>query len=270
MNETFSFQRFGKYYKTELQALFNNTWITVLLTALAGLIAYLFCGIMNLIIGGSWDSYGLVGRWCTFLATFFVLTLSLPSKAYGYFTEKRAGTLYTLIPVSQLEKTLSMLLNVCIVAPVAFILLAFSADALLCLCDPRCGETLIYSLANGLQGMTEFFEEGSNPNLMHTGDIIFIVCQSAATYFLYFLLGSLYFKKHKIGKTILVYIAAGLVFSLIVAPFSHLITEMDWKRWYETPEEAVRVFKTVTYSIGIVGLLLLSGWTYLRIKTVKH
>ena len=61
MNDTFNFSRFGKYYVSDLKNMFNNNWLTVLLTSLSGLIAYMFFGIIHLLFDGSWDSYGLVG-----------------------------------------------------------------------------------------------------------------------------------------------------------------------------------------------------------------
>ena len=115
-NNTFNFSRFGKYYVSDLKNTFNNTWLTVLLTSLSGLIAYLFCGTIHL-VDGSWASYGLIGRCISFFILLYVLILVVPSKAYGFFTDKRSGGFYTLIPASSLEKFLTMFINTAILTP---------------------------------------------------------------------------------------------------------------------------------------------------------
>ena len=173
-NNTFNFSRFGKYYVSDLKNTFNNTWLTVLLTSLSGLIAYLFCGTIHLLVDGSWASYGLTGRCISFFILLYVLILVVPSKAYGFFTDKRSGGFYTLIPASSLEKFLTMFINTAILTPLAYVAIALAADSLLCLVDPKCGETLVTTIAKGAHKFNELCnltEEGINIQAFSSSEV---------------------------------------------------------------------------------------------------
>ncbi len=275
MNDTFNFTRFGKYFVSDLRNTFNNTWLTVLLTSLSGLIAYLFCGTIHLLVDGSWASYGLIGRAISFFILLYVLILVVPSKAYGFFTDKRSGGFYTLIPASSLEKFLTMFINTAILAPLAYVVIAIAADSLLCLVDPKCGETLITTAAKGIQEINELCNVnngGIDIQLLSSAELFWGVAINIISWTLVFLLGALYFKKNKIGKTILVMILVSMATSMILTPIMINLGEgiFDWLDSLDNPERIINVIKGTTYSVSILITLALGVWTYFRVRTVKH
>ncbi len=277
MNDIFNFRRFGKYYVSDIRNTFNNTWLTVLLTALSGLIAYLFCGAIHLLADGSWSSYGLIGRGISFFVLLYILVIVFPSKAYGFFTDKRRGGFYTLIPASSLEKFLAMFINAAILAPLVYIAIALAADGLLCLADPECGETLTSAIASGAQDFNELCS-GNIDGDMQTfqffsfGELIWGVILNLLGWTLVFLLGALYFKKNKIGKTILAMILFSMAVSLVITPMTLQLGEgiFGWFESFEDPEHILSVFKGGTYGLAIVNVAALSIWAYIRVRTVKH
>lgn len=276
MKEIFDFHRFGKYYCSDLKTTFCNTWITVLVTALAGVIAYIFCGVMHLIMTGSWASYGIVGRSITFVITSLILCISIPSKAYGHFTDKRSGSFFTLVPASSLEKFLSMVINTCIIAPIAFVAIAFAGDSLLCLVDTNCGDSIISLVASGAEGINNILSDINSTaeyKIFGTGELVVSQLVSYLSFMLTFLLGALYFKNHKVGKTILAYIIVSMALSLISTPllaaFGENIAEIVEDAAFD-PESTFRWVKVVGYSINFLMLIGFNVWTYIRVKTVKY
>lgn len=274
-NNTFNFSRFGKYYLSDLKNTFNNTWLTVLLTSLSGIIAYLFCGTIHLLFNGEWDSYGLVGRSISFFILLYVLIIIVPSKAYGFFTDKRRGSFFTLIPASSLEKFLAMFINTAILAPLAYLAIALSADTLLCLIDPNCGETLVSAGARGTQAfndLCDIAEEEAEFRIFSSGELFWGVAINTISWTLIFLLGALYFKKNKIGKTILVMILVSMVTSMILTPIMIHIGEgvFDWIDSMDNPERIINTIKWTSYSVSILITIALGVWAYFRVRTVKH
>ena len=277
MNDIFNFTRFGKYYVSDLRNTFNNTWLTVLLTSLSGIAAYLFCGAIHLLADGSWDSYGLAGRGISFIILLYVLILVVPSKAYGFFTDKRSGGFYTLIPASSLEKFLAMFINTAILAPLAYFAIALTADGLLCLADPHCGQTLAAAVAGGAQDFNELCsgsidEEMQTSQFFSFGELCWGVAVNLLGWTMTFLLGALYFKKNKIGKTILAVILVSMAVSLVLTPAMLQLGEglFGWFDSFDDPERILTVFKGGTYGLSAAIIAALCVWTYIRIRTVKH
>ncbi len=269
MKSTFDFKRFGKYYVSDLRGVFNDNWLTVLLTALGGVIAYLFCGTIQLIADGAWGSYGVLGRSVTFLVLFAVLYIIMPAKEYGYITEKRRGSFFLLLPASPFEKSLSMILNVAILTPLAFLAIAFAADALLCLVDPGCGSTLASVIFSGTKLSDAYNRVTDCCDMLNQGDLIWSGVMSVITTALIFLVGALYFKKSKVAKTFLVLIGLTLVFIIFtciaVSVGDDCLCDVE-----EDPELFLSHVKTVGYVLNVVIILALCAWTYLRVKTIKH
>ena len=84
-----------------------------------------------------------------------------------------------------------------------------------------------------------------------------------------FLIGALYFRKNKVGKTILVLIGLTLVFTLFTC--LAVSVDADWLTDFaEEPDLSLSRIRTAGYVINIVIILALCAWTYLRVKTLKH
>ncbi len=276
MNNIFDFKRFGKYYISDLKHTFDYSALTILLTSLSGVIAYLFFGVMKLIVSGEWMSYGIAGRCITFVIAFYIIVFSVPAKCYGYFTDKRSGTFFTLIPASSLEKTISMIINVCILAPLSYILISLAADSLLCLLDPMAGNSIIYTVTSAsgeLHDALAMLNGQANFEIVTTGELITGYILNVINWILIFLVGSLYFKKNKVGKTFLVVILVSMVIgslsTWILLPFANsgLIERLSNA---ENVQHAFTLFKFSTVSVAAIEIVGLMIWTYIRVRTVKH
>lgn len=268
MNDTFNFARFRKYYAGDFRNTLNNVWLTVLILSFAGIIAYLFCGLMSYSFDGHWEPYGLQGRVMVFLLAFYIMLMSLPSKAYGYFTDKRQGEFFSMIPASALEKTLSMVINLVVIAPIVYLVIALSADALICAVDPRSDGVSIVGFVSGLNSDINddpgLFVRGTE--FMVTSTIGFV--ESIISWVLEFLLGALYFKKNKIGKTILMLIVFNMMTSAAFIPLA--INFGDGMLNTIDNSEKYNVVLWFCLAINAIVDIALLYWTYYRVRNVKR
>ncbi len=274
MNDTFNFSRFGKYYASDFRNTFNNVWLSVLLYSLTGVIAYFFCGAIRLFVEGSWGSYGLVGRGITFFIVFYMMIMILPSKSYGYFTAKRQGEFFSMIPVSPLEKAVTMIVNMAVIAPAVYVVIALCADALICLADPASGESLVSFISRYFAKL----DFGLNQLKAEEGDLVLSVWQFFAgivlnvlSWTLSFLIGALYFKKNKVWMTILVLILFSMAFSLIFSPIVAYLGEGFLDMVYDSDINGI--LNAVMWgglAFSTVIILAMMFWVYFRVRTVKR
>ena len=85
-----------------------------------------------------------------------------------------------------------------------------------------------------------------------------------------FLLGALYFKKNKIGKTILALILFCMAMSLLTPFINPGAGFFEWLSEMEDPQRVFDTMKAVWYVLGILITAGLGVWAYFRVKTVKH
>ena len=181
MNNIFDFKRFGKYYVADLRHTFDYSALSILLTSFTGVIAYLFFGLMKLIVSGEWMSYGTIGRSITFVIAFYIIVFTVPAKCYGFFTDKRSGSFFTLIPASSLEKTISMIINVCILAPLAYTVISLAADSLICFLDPMAGNSIIQTVTSAsgeLYDILSTVNDEANFKVLTTGELVSMFCDT--------------------------------------------------------------------------------------------
>ena len=276
MNNIFDFKRFGKYYVSDLRHTFDYSALSILLTSFTGVIAYLFFGVMKLIVSGEWMSYGSIGRSITFVIAFYIIVFTVPAKCYGFFTDKRSGSFFTLIPASSLEKTISMIINVCILAPLTYTVISLAADSLICFLDHMAGNGIIQTVTSAsgeLYDILSTVHNEANFKVLTTGELVSGYMLNIINWILIFLVGSLYFKKNKVGKTFLVVILVSMVIgslsTWIFLPFANtgLIETLNNA---ENLQYAMDLFKGSTFSISVIETAGLMIWTYIRVRTVKH
>ena len=139
MNNTFSFNRFGKYFRYDLKRWVASFGPTLLLMSAVPVILYTFIAIYSLLFSGQWDTPGETTRIVASVITTVVMVLIYPASVYGYITDKKAGSSFLMIPASVPEKFLSMLLNTIFVVPLTFGLIYLSLDGIICAIDGSCG-----------------------------------------------------------------------------------------------------------------------------------
>jgi len=284
MNKIFDMNRFGRYFATDLKSCIAGYGLSFLLISLMGLIIYIGTVMMGLIVNGTWVGPDLGFRVTTFGICMFVLIVTMPVKCYGKITDRKDGSDWLMIPVSGMEKFLSMVIMTIFIVPVASAGLYLGTDAILCALDSTCGDSMITSrlLDDFLKiavasdndmaafpDMAAFIRQVRNP-LLYIDDIIG-GC-------LIFLLGAIVFQKSKSVKTFIAIIVITTALGMIVTPvinvvFSNLATTVN-----ESPEAlndmfSLGIFRHVaifdTINDTIVNLILLTG-IYFRIKTLKH
>lgn len=223
-NDIFNLNRFGRYLMTDVRNAVSNYGISILVMATLGLSIDVFVGLFHMIVSEGWQGIGISVRVPLFLLAFAVTLVSAPSKLFGHITEKKAGSAFLTLPVSTLEKTLSMVIVSCIMVPAAFVIVYLSIDLMVCSCDSTCGESLIEAATTFRADILDSLvcrhiselsvvmnkpESLVNP-LLYIDDIIGVS--------LLFLLGATIFRKSKIAKTIGSIILICMVLSMIATP----------------------------------------------------
>lgn len=89
MNNTFSFNRFGKYFRYDLKRWVASFGPTLLLMSAVPVILYTFIAIYSLLFSGQWDTPGETTRIVASVITTVVMVLIYPASVYGYITDKK-------------------------------------------------------------------------------------------------------------------------------------------------------------------------------------
>lgn len=288
-NDIFNLNRFGRYLMTDVRNAVSNYGISILVMATLGLSIDVFVGLFHMIVSDGWQGMGIPVRVPLFLIAFTVTLLSAPSKLFGHITDKKDGSAFLTLPVSTLEKTLSMVIVSCIMVPAVFVIVYLSIDLIVCSCDYTCGESLIEAVttfkADIFDSIRESMAELSvvmnkpeslvNP-LLYIDDIVGVS--------LLFLLGALLFKKSKIAKTIGSIILICMVLSMIATPLLVSGIKYDMAQLMLnnelTPVTFSQHFPVLTWICRNLALadtindtvinLLLICLIWLRIKKINH
>jgi hypothetical protein len=224
MENKFNLNRFGKYFLYDLKSRWSNLGLFLLIFALFPFILYLIHmifatiaggGLTELLYGGSINGPSLPARFVTFTIVTCIFMIMFPARAYGFITEKKAGSDWLMLPASRSEKFLSMMIISLIVIPVVYLVLYFLSDWVICLLDKSCGDAMAMTNVNGLDEDSPIHLVGNGIPLLLAG-----LAETVAV----FLLGSLLFKKWKTGYTIIALFAINTALSII---FSVIITQFD-------------------------------------------
>lgn len=231
-NAVFSFNRFGRYFRSDFLNCVRNYGISFLVLSSMALSADIFNGLFSFTLTGAHEWHGTPEpvRLGLFFLFFMVLIITSPAKLYGYVTDRRDGTAFLMLPASRLEKYLSMVLNTCIIVPLLFVIDYLCLDGIVCLIDPTCGVSIIHritvDLADFRADMIQFINVGgaSDPNAMEILNSIspalnpWIFVDDIIGVSIVFLLGALIFKTGKAGKTLGSVVVIALSLELVLSP----------------------------------------------------
>lgn len=272
-NDIFDIKRFGNYLLADGKSCFSNFGLDLLVYTFSGLGLYLLLGIFHLFGLFKFMSYTSTTSWVIFGLMVFCVFVTMGAKCYGYVTDKRSGSLYTLLPVSVLEKTLSIIIWSLII-PLLSIFAYLGVDWILSSIDPSYGSSLIesaFGLSNGFSLMAEeVATEGFDLDFI-TNPFIYIDDLLASI--LIFVLGALMFKKNKIAKTILTIIAVSIVLSGIGgAIFSQWFMHADDfvisdYQNFKIFTDHLALWDTIFDQIVLIGIIVA---IFFRLKTIKH
>lgn len=270
MNDIFNITRFGKYLSTEIRRCAAEFGLSLLVLCLLGVIVYIIHGIFGIMSGGGWQSLRIGWRIAAFACGIFIIVCSMPVRCYGGLTEKQSGSSWLLIPASTLEKYVSMLLVCIVVIPVIFLVSFLCIDWLMCRLDPGCGVSLIGWKHDSLAFL-------NNLSTMGVADISVVGAMEgiSASFddilkgLLLFLLGGIYFKSHKIVKTILSLIALGIATAIFWTSAAAAIVS-NGNDVVQTIIENIDHIKWLSVSFDCIVDLAVAVAIYLRIRTLKH
>ena len=271
MSNTFDIKRFWNYFKWDLRNARNNYLLSLVICCATPLFFFIFHNLLNIILRTDGIETFKVVKFLPFLIAYFVVIFTFPVKAYGKVTEKRYGTEWTLTPASALEKTLSVILITCVVLPLLFVAMLGLWDFLLGFLFPGTyGDAAISKLSNIREVAGKVLEKSviRDESVFTTA-----VFSGWAEGILIYTLGSMFFKKGKIGKTILISTAFSMILSTILTASG--LTGLQFAQVALDPtciadEQTVKLFKAYFYTSNGITLAALIAGIYLRIRTIKH
>ena len=288
MKDIFDFKRFGKYFVSDFKGCVANYGLSLItISMLLYLICYVVTVSFGLIMNQGWEGLGLGTRATLFVIAMITLVITMPVKCYGKITEKQSGSFFLTLPVSRLEKFVSMLLMTVIIAPVTCIVLFLGLDTLICNIDKTCGSPLLTEISN-LSSLiinlpkeieyesaigeipaevAKFIKQMTNPWL-YVDDIIGIN--------LVFLLGAVWFRTGKTVKTFMAWtifaIITSIVFTPLIEPWSKELLNATTAGDFEAIFQ-LSIFRHAalidTLNDTIVNIALFTA-IWFRIKTLKH
>lgn len=272
MSNVFSAKRFGKYFIYDLGRSKDNFGLSLLILGLLPVAMYVLYQVFSLI--GPAHDFGLAdgnsgNRFLSLTIAVAVAVMVFPVKVYGPLTDRRSGSAFLMLPASTLEKWLSMILITCIVLPVCLGVLYFGSDLIMGLIFPKTYGTPLLgeyrSLMSDLASAAELDTYGVS--------LGWALVLNWIIYVLSFTLGSMYFKKGKVGLTMLCLFGLVLLVLIVMSSLTFSL-EGDLAVWLENlnpdPEKAVRIFIGWAYAIMVLEVLVVLGLTYLRMRTIKH
>lgn len=287
MNNTFSLKRFGKYFLYDFKTQCSNMGIFMLILALFPVVFYMLYMFLALLLGGNLlggnsgipvqgPSIGF--RFGMLAAIGFAFVMIFPAKTYGVITDKQAGSYWLMLPASRTEKYASMMIISLILMPLLFFFIFFVSDAAVCLIDKTCGDALVRTRLTGERSVF-----GANEGTMLEVNSFLLLTTFIIEYVMVFLLGSVIFKKHKAGKTILALIIIGIassfLFSTIFKVFfanTDIETLNAWieqfvKRLIEKHYGHLDVIFNIYLDFCLLAYLSVCGiWIWFRVKKLQH
>lgn len=274
MNKTFSLSRFGHYFIYDFRRWTVNYGPTLLLMAAMPLIQYTLILVYSLIFSQTWETPGETTRIIIACITTYLLMLTYPASVYGFVTDKRAGSAFQLIPASVFEKFLSMILNTVFVVPFIFGALYLTLDAIICLVDGTCGGTLFSCAVDGIKAIVSFAFTSDAPIKVS----LLSIFMNSSLISLFFLLGALLFKKHKILYPILVIVGLNMLFSMLFGlVFSSGLIDpeilLKWEPCLMDPNFLNWAIPMYNILATIWDFILFGGFLtaiYFRLKTIKQ
>lgn len=256
MNDIFNLRRFGKYFWSEIKCLVSGKGISMLAIGLIPIFIFLISLIFSLLSDG-FEYMGLNTRVGISIFTMVIFIIWTPASLFGYVTDRRKGAVYILTPVSSFEKTLSMVINIVITAPVMTGAIYLISDII----------TTIVSGYGLDQTVAAAFFDGNFIRTFTGSDISGGITNFHVS-ILTFLLGALIFRKNKIAKTILSLIVLSILIGFLTFAGIRCMLGIDSINFWENISEM-----SVTmwgYIINAASTIILLTCVYLRVRKIQY
>ncbi|MCR5547932.1 MAG: hypothetical protein K6F25_04195 [Bacteroidales bacterium] len=278
MNNVFDIKRFWKYLCWDVRNAFNNFGLSLLICALLPAIAFVLTFLGTLVFNPSrfavTEITMLIGDSTKIVMIFTAILITgivFPVRQYGSLTDRKAGSTWLMLPASTLEKFLSILLVTCVVVPLCLAVMIYAFDAVMSLV-PYYGQRacpLIIDTVRSAMDNLQASDVSVDVNLPY------IIYLGFCKFILVYTLGAVFFKKHKIAKTILVLIGLSFVLTaLLSVGFFHGLSfnSYDVEAYFASldVDKLPVYFNIVLNAANVLTFALLNLGIYLRIKTLKH
>lgn len=242
MNNKFDLKRFGQVVAEDWRRYLRRFGITLIVWTCLPILLW----ITSLVLEVEIDPVSRAG----FIAAFIIATvMTVPAHVYGKANLSREGISFAMLPATNSEKFLSMVLYCTIVTPIFCGLGAWLVDSLMTLLP--------------FGGFKEFVIPFKMEHLFHN---LLFAAMVFFTESALFMLGNMIFKKRKTGKT--------FAWILLIVFVLTLIIQIDfiWNGLEYLASQITRPI--VAYWLGIAFLLVLTTClnllTYRRIKNQKY
>ena len=265
MNNTFSFERFGKVLTMDFKNYIRNFGISLLVMCCMPAAHW----ILSLLFGidGSTILRGIM----IFVVCCFGVILA-PVKVYGKANLPREGVAYAMLPASSLEKFLSMFVFCAIVTPIVCLAGGWLIDTLLTVLPFGGFKEYVNMFA-----VNKIFDDAEN-----VGDLIQVVTPFKMWYSIVlgmlfwsavFMLGNMLFKKRKVGKTLGCYLGISYVLSTLISLIFFTDNSFMSRVGNMAADDALSFLSaSINWSLVVSTILLLVMlyFVYRKIKTPKY
>lgn len=265
MSNVFNIKRFWKYFRFDLRNFADRYGISLVIFTIMPLIVYLFAGVIAVIFDEShiWHVDATACGTSAISIALISIVFTFPPKMYGYLTSKQGGSTWAMMPVTALEKLVSMLIISLILAPGIVLLGNVLFNEVITLFD--------HSYTNELSIL---FSKSLFEGTPMTVNIcpFFSIWLEAAELIIFFLLGALVFKKAKAGKSFLSLLLLMMLFILIIfLTFGSFDGDRIEDYLFSVNEEtAVFLLNAIVNVALILWFAGLGTALFFRIKRIKY
>lgn len=271
MDNVFNINRFGNYLLYDLRNARNYFGLSMLICGFFPILMFAIFEILIKAISGEWINAGIPLQISSMVISFFIVILTFPVKAYGRLTDKKAGSSWLMLPASSFEKWLSMIVITCIVVPVCLFGLMLLSDWALSISFPNLwASPVLKEMVDANAAILESTDDLVSLNFPA------ILCYEWFTNILCFTLGSLVFKRAKVGKTFLALFVIGTVVGWVctlvfgLPYFRDGMYSLNSSSSVDDITSFVRNINSMVNGTSVFYVVLVSAGLFWRIKTMKH
>lgn len=284
MNNTFNFNRFCKVVSLDVKRYVDQFGLTFLILCAMPIVLWL----LTLVFGFTMPR---IARFGVAYIAVFLSAILVPAKAFGHINLQREGVSFAMLPASNLEKFLSIVI-LCILTPILVMACSYGIDSLLVLLpfggfDDFISGGFIKTMedfVNGLMAGADALDEAEASAKMSVMEMFDGLASSEELYLFIsmfftvglFLLGNSLFKTHKTAKTFAVMLGVSYAVSMIMqtilisgdymSKLQNLADEMDFSM-FSNLMRTVFVSQEIIYALIAVGLFV---GTFFKVKNQKY
>lgn len=284
MENTFNFERFGKVFSLDVKRYVSQFGLTFLILCAMPIVLWL----LTLIFGFTMPR---IARFEVAYIAVFLSVILVPAKAFGHINLQREGVGFAMLPASNLEKFLSIVI-LCILTPILVMACSYGIDSLLVLLpfggfDDFISGGFIKTMedfVNGLMAGADALDEAEASAKMSAMEMFDGLASSEELYLFIsmfftvglFLFGNSLFKTHKTAKTFAVMLGVSYAVSMImqiVLLSDGTVMELQMhpeEFGFDQASDLVRttfLFSKIAYSLIAVGLFV---GTFFKVKNQKY